>query len=196
MPRSRHPRSSPPTSNRHATHTTATARLETRNIYKIAAHSAEDARPPDACPCERAQWRAIFRPAMYLISACIPVDGCLVPQPRHDRAHRNPRAVSAGDAATAACTVSSRGRPPLLPPLTSAACQAVLLIEYEILAHVLFSPRSGRWPPWLHVCLPPEPPVERDGVSDLTDQLALMRREIAEMQQRQVRRAYPKGGGD
>jgi len=80
--------------------------------------------------------------------------------------------------------------------LASNFQQAVLLIEYEILAHVLFSPRSGRWPPWLHVCLPPEPPVERDGVSDLTDQLALMRREIAEMQQRQVRRAYPKGGGD
>ena len=64
--------------------------------------------------------------------------------------------------------------------------QAILLIEYEILARVIFSPRSGRWPRWLHVCLPPEPPAQRDRISDLQDDLALLRRELAEMRQRQV----------
>jgi len=70
--------------------------------------------------------------------------------------------------------------------LASNFQQAILLIEYEILARVIFSPRSGRWPRWLHVCLPPEPPAQRDRISDLQDDLALLRRELAEMRQRQL----------
>jgi len=66
--------------------------------------------------------------------------------------------------------------------LSSNFQQALILIEYEIIAQALFSTRGGRWPRWLHICMPPAEPPERDRITDLHEELQTVREANARLE--------------